>query len=347
MTSKYQAKEVEELKALDKFKRILVQDSTIIRLPLRLFEIFSGVKNHSTTVCNARIQGIYDLVSRQFIKFSIDSYKKNDQSVAFDISVEPGDLVLRDRGYFVTGAIAKLKQKGADSLYRYKHKTALFDIDTDKEINLLKYLKENGSIDKIVLLGTKEKCKVRIIAKRVSEEIANKRRMKAKKDKRIKCPSKELRELMSWTIYVTTVTSSELTFEIIFNLYGLRWRIENIFKTWKSNFSFSKIHNVSAHQLRVLITARLIMITFINHKLFNIVFQKVRNTSDKTLSMMKFMRYISKNLETIGRLIDSKTISDKTLQAITRFCTYEQRKRVNFETKNERLFGVGNIINSY
>jgi hypothetical protein len=34
-------------------------------------------------------------------------------------------------------------------------------------------------------------------------------------------------------------------------LYGLRWRIENIFKTWKSNFSFGKVHTVSEQQLRV------------------------------------------------------------------------------------------------
>ena len=346
MTSNYQEKEVDNLKALDKFKRILLQDSTIIRLPLRLFEMFSGVKNASTVVCNARIQGIYDLVSRQFIKFSIDSYKKNDQSVAFDIPVEKGDLVLRDRGYFVIGAMKELKQKGADSIYRYKYKTSLFDIETGKEIQLLKYLKENDSIDKVVSMGSKEKYKVRIVAERVNEETANLRRMRSKKDARVKNPSKELLELMSWTIYITTVTLPELTFEILFNLYGLRWRIENIFKVWKSNFSFTKIHNVSVHQLRVLITARLIMITFINHKLFNIVFQKVRATSMKTLSMMKFMRYISKNLETIGRLIDSNAINGKTLNAIIRFCTYDQRKRVNFETQYKRIVerGIALII---
>src|SRR4030042_7002539 len=49
-----------------KFTRILVQDSTILRLPLRLFEIFSGVKNGSQSVCNPRVQSIYDLISRQF-----------------------------------------------------------------------------------------------------------------------------------------------------------------------------------------------------------------------------------------------------------------------------------------
>jgi hypothetical protein len=58
------------------YTRILVQDSTILRLPKRLFDDFSGVKNAFDEVCNARIQGVYDLLSRQFISFSIDSYKK-------------------------------------------------------------------------------------------------------------------------------------------------------------------------------------------------------------------------------------------------------------------------------
>lgn len=58
------------------FSRVLVQDSTIIRLPKRLFADFSGSKNACATVCNARIQGVYDLLSRQFITFSVDSYKK-------------------------------------------------------------------------------------------------------------------------------------------------------------------------------------------------------------------------------------------------------------------------------
>ncbi len=62
--------EVESVKC--KFKRVLVQDSTIIKLPGRLFSAFSGVANGYSTVCNARIQGIYDLLSGSFVSFSIN-----------------------------------------------------------------------------------------------------------------------------------------------------------------------------------------------------------------------------------------------------------------------------------
>lgn len=336
MASKYCHKNLDELKGLKIFSRLLVQDSTVIRLPLRLFDIFSGVKNAHSAVCNARIQGVYDLLSKNFVAFSIDPYSRNDLSAAPDIVVEPGDLLLRDRGYFSVQSVQKLKKDGADSISRYKHKTKIYDTENGEEINLLEYLRDNGSADRDVLIG-KEKFKVRISARPVNEETANLRRMKAKKESSSKKPSKELLALMSWSIFITTVESQELTFDIILKLYGLRWRIENIFKTWKSHFSFDKIHNVSEKQLRVLLTARLIMIVFIYHRLFSPLSIKIRKISEKQLSLMKFSRYIRQNLTIIYKISDMQNISEKTIQAIIRFCTYDTRKRKNFETQLEQI----------
>jgi hypothetical protein len=59
------------------YRRVLVQDSTIIKLPAALFPLFSGVSNGSSTVCNARIQAVYELISGKLIEFSIDPYSKN------------------------------------------------------------------------------------------------------------------------------------------------------------------------------------------------------------------------------------------------------------------------------
>ncbi len=337
MASKHSSGDTDEISGLSGFKRILIQDSTVIRLPLRLFENFSGVKNAHSAVCNARIQGVYDLISKQFVQFSIDPYSKNDLSAASDISVKPGDLLLRDRGYFSVPIIQELKLQGADTIMRYKHKTTIYDIETGEETDLLAYLTLNGSIDKMVLISAKDKYKVRIVAKPVKEEIANLRRMKAKKESNSKNPSKELLALMSWSIFITTIRTVAFTFEIILKLYGLRWRIENIFKTWKSHFSFSKIHNVSERQLRVLLTARLVMITFIYQGLFKPLSMEVRKISKRRLSLMKFTRYIRKNIELIFKLANIRKAGRKTLHAIIRYCTYDLRKRINFETQLEQI----------
>lgn len=238
------------------------------------------------------------------------------------------------------------EKKGAHSLFRYKHKTTLFDPESGEEFNLLEYLKEHGSIDKILLAGHQEKFEVKVIAEPANEETANLRRMKAKKESKGHNPSKEILEFMSWTIYITTIKQPEITFETILLIYGLRWRIENIFKTWKSNFSFDRIHNVSSHQLRVLLNARLIMITSINHCIFNPLSEKLKRIVDKQMSMMKFMQYIRKNLDVMSRLVNTNKISHKSIKALVRYCTYDKRRRSNFESTFEKalLLGINHVV---
>lgn len=332
MFSKFDPHELDQLKKIGRFKRILIQDSTIIQLPKRLFDIFSGVKNAQSTTCHARIQGVYDILSGRFVKFAIDPYFKNDLSVAADIQVESGDLLLRDRGYFVPKIMGDHKKIGVDTISRYKHYTLLFDPLTNKSINLLELLKLHGSVDRRVLVGEKQKIPLRLLAVPVNEETANLRRMKAKKESKGHAPSWELLQLMSWTIFLVTIEDPAITIRHILILYGLRWRIENIFKTWKSNFSFSKIHNVSEKQLQVLLRARLIMILLFYHNAFMPLRCEVLRKYQQELSLMKFMRFVTRNLGLLQKLLVSRCWNETLLNAITRYCAYEKRKRQNFMT---------------
>jgi len=337
MLSKCSPDDIQAINRHGRFKRILLQDSTIIKLPLRLFEVFSGVKNAHTTVCNARIQGIYDLLSGHFIQFSIDPYSKNDQAATLEIPVQTGDLVLRDRGYFRIQAIEEHKRAGADSINRYKHYTALYNPATGQKINLLELLTRNGSVDMVVGAGPEQTVPIRLIAFPAPEETANLRRMKAKKEMNGHAPSQELLKLMSWTIFLTTITDPSITFKEILALYGLRWRIENIFKTWKSYFNFQKVHNVPEIQLRVLLQARLIMITLAYERLFVPLLGQLYRASGKLVSLIKFMRYITQNLALLPRLLNSPTLPPQLCGALLRYCTYEKRNRPNFMTGMEAI----------
>jgi hypothetical protein len=164
---------------------VVVQDSTIIRLPKRLFEIFSGVANAHSKVCNARIQGVYDILNERFISFSIDAYSKNDLLAAPELLLEKGDLSLRDRGYFIQEEVERHIHIGADCIYRYKNKMILLNSVTQKPIDILSILERTPTIDWEVKLNNKERTTVRLIAFPVSDEVANNRRMKAKKEKKL------------------------------------------------------------------------------------------------------------------------------------------------------------------
>jgi len=330
MLLKYPAHSFVRLQAAGRFRRILIQDSTIIQLPSRLFETFSGVKNAHTTTCHARIQGVYDLCAGQFVSFSIDPYSKNDLSVAADIQTLPGDLLLRDRGYLITDLVGDLKIKGVDTISRYKHATALYDPDTRQPIKLLERLTRDGSIDQVVLAGSKLNVRIRLLAVPVREEVANLRRMKAYKENKGHAPSEELLRLMSWSIFILTIEDPTLTVHDVLDIYGLRWRIENIFKTWKSNFSFGKMHNVSAHQLTLLLVARLIVIS-LSYRAFDRLHSEILSSRGRQLSLMKFMRFLSLNLPLLPTLLSPCLCSTQLLDALTRYCTYDKRKRRNFQ----------------
>lgn len=336
MLSKCDPHQIRSIKRQGRFKRVLLQDSTIIKLPLRLFEMFSGVKNAHASVCNARIQGIYDLLSGCFIHFSIDPYSKNDQAATMEIPVQPGDLILRDRGYFKLQAVEAHKQAKADSINRYKHATALYDPATGQKINLLELLTWNGSVDMQVSAGTERVIALRLIAIPVPEETANLRRMRAKREMHYP-PSRELLNLMSWTIFLTTITDPSMTFKEIAALYALRWRIENIFKTWKSYFSFQKFHNISEIQLRVLLNARLIIITLTYQRLFVPLLHQLERTSGKIVSLFKLMRYITQNLELLPIYLRSSVLPARVLESVLRYCTYEKRRRPNFIAEMEAI----------
>ena len=268
------------------FKRILIQDSTVIKLPSKLRDIFSGVKNAYAKVCNARIQCVYDLLSGSFTHWSMHSYSKNDLSVANELQVRAGDLVLRDRGYFTINEFQRIIEAKGEFISRYKHKTNLYDPKTGQEIDIFRLLKTQRNIDRKVLIGKEDRVEVRIIATEVSQETASCRRRKAKKESKGHSPSKEVLFLMGWTIFVTSLFSKDLGINDFLELYGLRWRIENIFKTWKSHFNFDKIHTVGENQLRLILLARFIAISLFYERIYVPLSRMVAKKSNKVLSLM-------------------------------------------------------------
>lgn len=321
------------------YKRVIVQDSTIVKLPMRLFDTYSGVSNAHTRVCNARIQVAYDLISGEFTLFSIDSYSKNDLKSAPELELQKDDLVLRDRGYLTLDEVKRHLSKGADCIYRHKHKTTYLDPETGTAIDLLKLLKQKGMVDMEVLLNNKTK--VRLLAQPVDEKTAQMRKIRLKKESKGHAPSKDLLSLMGWTIFITTIPASLASFENILSMYALRWRIETIFKSWKSNMNFAEIHNVSDCQLKIMLLARFTTIVMINRFVHIPARLLIQKYYGKELSLIKVTKYITNNLnritETVKNLLNFKG-SKRIIRKLARYCCYDKRERQNFPEKLDTAF---------
>jgi hypothetical protein len=316
------------------YRRVLVQDSTIIKLPGHLFADFSGVSNAQSSVCNARIQATYNLLDDRLIGFSIDPYSKNDQAAAPELPLQKGDLVLRDRGYLVIDEIQRHRNAGADCIYRHKTGTIYLDPNTLDPIDLPALLKGHGQIDREVLLNNASRTRVRLVTAPVDTETANLRRMKAKKETRGHHPSQAVLELMDWTIFITTIPATLASFKEILAIYGLRWRIEIIFKAWKSHMKFPLLHRVSKLQMAILLKARLLIIAACTNIVYGPLERMLLQNYDRRLSLLKFMRFLSKSPARFIRVLQSHSLCKQENQvfheALVRYCCYDKRKRQNY-----------------
>ena len=323
------------------YGRVLVQDSTVIKLPTALFDIFSGVSNAHSSVCNARVQAVYDLRNGRLVSFSIDPYSKNDLKAAPELQLMEGDLVLRDRGYLTAEEMARHIEAAAHFIYRHKTGTTYLDPQTHKPNDLPPMLKQSGKLDIEVLLNNDQRTSVRLVVAPVSKEVADLRRMRAKKETKGHNPSQAVLELMDWTIYLTNIPTTTADFRGIFGIYGLRWRIEVIFKAWKSHLKFDDLHQVSERQLQIILKTRLLLIAAAS-SLYQPLERAVWKKHRKRLSLLKFMKYLGTSARQLWRVIQWSLAENSEREpienALARYCCYDKRqKRLNFSEMWESL----------
>jgi len=244
----------------DFFSRVLVQDSTVQALPDHLADLFPASGNqHKTRHASLKIQFVTDLLQGIVVHCSLSGFTRNDQAAAPDILqvAQRGDLVIRDLGYFALPVLAALDLKGAFFLSRFKHGVGVYDLQ-GQPLDLAWILKTQARLDREVFLGA-ERVRVRLVALPVPEAVANERRRKALNDKDQRHrPSREHLFLMGWNIFVTNVNSTLWPSKVFVPLYRLRWRIEMIFKAWKSHLGLRQFNARSASLVRLSVMTKLL-----------------------------------------------------------------------------------------
>ena len=337
-----------------RFRRVIIQDSTILQLTNRLFSTFFGIENATSTKTFIRIQFSYDILNNNFIAFSIDSYKENDLASAPKIEVIDGDLWLRDRGYFSLEACEKIASEGGDFILRYKAYTTLYLQEKDAngkpiQLDLVKELKKNPKLKIKVFVGKKNVPMLLIVAP-ASDKIAAERRRKAhlkyrygsernSNSKKVMTP--EYSFLCGYTIFLTSVNLN-LEFKEVYALYSLRWRIEIIFKAWKSHLNFENIHNVSVNQLYIIMYSKLLMCHLVFCKFYNIFLELVLIGSNKIISIIALTKHIMLDFKHNLLSLINGEITYLT-EKFTKFCTYGTRKRKNYFEMEQEIFGVLDI----
>ncbi len=125
------------------FKRIRIMDATMFQVPHTLEHIYPGSGGCAQTA-GIKIQLEYDLHSGQFLNFQVGPGKNNDKTFGTECldTLRPGDLCIRDLGYFSLEDLDQMDQRGTYYISRLKLNTNVYVKNPDPE-----YFK-NGSIKK-------------------------------------------------------------------------------------------------------------------------------------------------------------------------------------------------------
>ncbi len=329
-------------KALECFKRVLVQDSTTVQVSARLAKAFPGGRNqHGTQTGQLKIQAILDLKSQQFVDFQLSHFRRNDQAAAFDIlsSVRKGDLVLRDLGYFVLGSLEKIVQAEAFFLSRLRVSTGIWDAQGRKPLKLLKQLRRCGNLDRNVTLGD-SRLPVRLVAVKLPAQVAAERRRRARAaqahDGRYRVQARTL-ALMDWALFVTNVPASIWSAKTVAAVYGLRWRIETIFKAWKSHFRLTEVTDGTPEQLKAVIYGRLIFLSVWAQVCGQHWLRAEARPDQPARSMLKVAAMLGELFLVLCLEAWKLPVTSAFILQLSYHTRYERRTRLSFEQKLTNL----------
>lgn len=326
---------------LAKFGCIKIEDSTTLNLPDELSKEFPGNVSRGKKKSQAKIHALYNFTRNNFSFLDIHSFTENDQSLSSKAlpHMKKGDLLLRDMGFLVLDALEELLSKGVYVISRKNAQIKVYDVQTVQEINLAKELRKKSYFDKEVFAGKKKMIKMRMVIMPIPPEQAALRRRKAKhdRDKRLN-HSKEYYELLGYAIFITNIPQSICSAKEIQELYGLRWQIEIIFKSWKSCFSFEKLipaKCINPERIYSMINLFLLYILLFHVVWFNACRGISKNKEEYSkLSILKMAKFFLQHFYLIFILENDK----KFLKQIKSQCCYDIRKdRLNAVEKYEKM----------
>lgn len=317
------------------FNRVLVRDSVCFKLHPSLAEAFpSSHQKNGENKATARAQVGFDMKGKDFLDFDLGSFRDNDGKAAPRILdyAQEGDLALQDLGYLAFEVYQALNEKGVYFATRYRFNTKIFEEDSHQPIDLLKELKEKGSYDGFVLMGVKQKVRVRVVATRLPKKVAQERKRKARENRHSKSNhNDDYYKMLEWHIVVTNVPPHIWTAKQVAKAYQVRWHIEIIFKAWKSHLNFDQkiSHKMSENKCRAIFYLMFLYVVLIFAKLHKQLYSQIREKygGKKQLSLFSFYEFVQNFKEDILEKTEAFIVE----MVITHCCYDKRTDRQNHE----------------
>jgi hypothetical protein len=291
------------------FTAVHIADSTGFELPAALKERFPGSGGGASTA-GAKIQLVWEYLSHSFAHLALVAGTLPDNKYIDTVIklAQPGALLLFDLGYFKVSALALIAQAEAYFLTRLNHQTALSTAVAGRlqrtELLALLHGESRSLVEHLVYLGAGARLAVRLIAARIPEAVVNERRRQARATakKRGYTPSQAHLTLLAWNLFITNVPSPVWTPMTVCKAYSLRWQVELVFKSWKSDLHLATLPTKTETPTLCYLSGRLLLIVLV-YALCPALRTALWTRQQRELSVLKLVR-------------DLQAFADRWLQAL-------------------------------
>ncbi|WP_212774834.1 IS4 family transposase [Polycladomyces abyssicola] len=354
-------------KLLSLFQRIRILDSTTFQIPDSFKEDYPGAGGCGHTA-GVKIQLEYELHSGQFLNLQVEPGKNNDKTFGTTCldTLRPGDLCIRDLGYFSLVDLDQMDQRGVFYVSRLKLNNKIYKKNPAPE-----YFKD-GSIKKqteyILLdleeimndmqpgetleipnayIGRDKKLPARVILYRLTEEQVKKRRKDQayKEKKKGMTYSERSKRLTEINTYITNIPWELVPKEQVHDLYSLRWQVEILFKTWKSIFKIDHCKDIKNERMGCYLYGQLIAIFLCSSTMFRMRELLLRKKR-KELSEYKAFYMIQSYFLLIHQSIQENT-QELSKILIRLFYLIEKNGRKSHRYEKKTVFDILGVVYDY
>ena len=295
-------REAGELPGNGFFSGIHIKDSTKYSLPIALEDDYPGYNSFNKASSLMNLQYEFDLLTMSCRSLEMTRATRNDQQDSKETvgQLQAGSLNIRDLGYITLPYLLSVVEAEAYYLNRL-HKVGLYLPGQEGGFSPLDWkgldrkMKKTGmdSYEIEAYMGSKEKLKTRLVLIPVPKQVAAERIRKAgqsgNRTKGYKL-SDEYRIKAHYNLFITNVPQDVLSTKEVIEAYKLRWQVELIFKTWKSNLDIDSIRAMKKERMECQLLAKLIWI-LLNTSILSVANQLLEsNRCHKRCSYPKFFK---------------------------------------------------------
>lgn len=286
------------------FHRILVEDSTTLRLPKANAEIFPAHGNASGDTAGVKCNLCYDLLTQEPVSFELYQATEQDRVIGKEslMHARSGDLILRDMGYFDLSEFAHLESIKA---YWFTRMPLTVNLVSTTETTLESLLQEasGNEIDCEIFVGkTRHRC--RLVAVRADPQTVEKRRRERKQKARAIGKTAPQAALIrdGWHLMLTNLSEEKITVATLAKLYRSRWAIEIQFRAWKQSTQIGAALNRKSNKwhLEALVCSAMI-VALMGLRQMALYARKI---SLELLSPEKLMDWLTEDILTMNHLTE-------------------------------------------